>query len=115
MTSRTLFNCVDAPGGSLDNVAANDSPGIFGYVRAFFGVVEPQMRKALHTHMLVYLLAFARCFSPLVVFCGKRLLPQFGSFCVILARAFGYGDVARIAALATLGKTEGYAGSFSDV
>ena len=56
---RTLFNCADVPGGSADSIAAQHCPGVFGYVRAFFGVVEPQMRKALHTHMLIYLLGFS--------------------------------------------------------
>jgi len=56
---RTLFNCGDKPGSGLDSIAAHEVPGVFGHVRAFFGVVEPQMRKALHTHMLVYLLGFA--------------------------------------------------------
>ena len=30
-----------------------------GHVAAYMGVVEPQMRKALHMHMLVQLLGFA--------------------------------------------------------
>ena len=41
-----------------DNVAANELPGVFGYVRAYFGVVEPQKRKTLHIQMLVQLLGF---------------------------------------------------------
>ena len=56
---RTLFNCDDKPGAAADSIAAHHCPGIFGYVRAYFGVVEPQMRKALHIHMLVYLVGFA--------------------------------------------------------
>ena len=56
---RVLFNCADKPGQNLDNIAASDTPGVFGYVRGYLGIVEPQMRKALHTHMLVQLLGFA--------------------------------------------------------
>ena len=55
---KTLFNCEDKPGVSLDSVVGKSTPGIFGCVRGFFGVVEPQMRKALHIHMLVQLLGF---------------------------------------------------------
>ena len=56
---RTLFNCADKPGCQPDNIASTELPGIFGHVRAYFGVVEPQMRKALHVHMLVQLLGFS--------------------------------------------------------
>ncbi len=56
---RTLFNCAYTPGVHQDNVAAHELPGIFGYVRAYFGVVEPQMRKALHVRMIVQLLGFS--------------------------------------------------------
>ena len=56
---RTLFNCDDAPGQALDSIVARDTPGIFGHVRAYMGVVEPQMWKALHLHMLVQLLGFS--------------------------------------------------------
>ena len=69
---RTLFNCQDVPGGSVDNIAAKECPGIFGHVRAYFGVVEPQMRKALHTHMLIYLLGFSH---PETLF-GSGVLPD---------------------------------------
>ena len=56
---RTLFHCDDAPGKALDSIVARETPGIFGHVRAYMGVVEPQMRKALHLHMLVQLLGFS--------------------------------------------------------
>ena len=56
---RLLFNCAATPGENADNIAACELPGVFGYVRAYFGVVEPQKRKTLHTHMLVHLLGFA--------------------------------------------------------
>ena len=56
---RTLFNCDDSPGLSMDSIVAHETPGIFGHVRAFLGVVEPQMRKALHIHMLIQLLGFS--------------------------------------------------------
>ena len=56
---RTLFNCADCPGVVPDGIAANEEPGIFGHVRAYLGIVEPQMRKALHIHMLIQLLGFS--------------------------------------------------------
>ena len=59
MVLRTLLNCSDRPGGSPDGIAARETPGIFGHVRAYFGVVEPQMRKALHIHMLIQLHGFS--------------------------------------------------------
>ena len=43
---RTLFNCADKPGSAEDGIPAHCESGVFGHVRAFFGVVEPQMRKA---------------------------------------------------------------------
>ena len=55
----TLLNCDDRPGGSLDSIAAHETPGIFGYVRGYMGVAEPQMRKGLHVHMLIQVLVFA--------------------------------------------------------
>ena len=56
----------------MDSVAAHETPGIFGHVRAFLGVVEPQMRKALHIHMLIQLLGFAH---PADLF-GGDVLPN---------------------------------------
>ena len=56
---RTLFNCGDKPGRHPDGIAAAEVPGVFGHVRAYLGVVEPQMRKMLHIHMMVQLLGFA--------------------------------------------------------
>ena len=56
---RTLFNCDDKPGLSSDSIPAKAQSGVFGHVRAYFGVVEPQMRKALHLHMLIQLLGFS--------------------------------------------------------
>ena len=38
---RTLFNCEDKRGSSLDSVVGKDIPGIFGTVRAYYGIVEP--------------------------------------------------------------------------
>ena len=55
---RTLFNCEDGPGTAADGIPAHAESGVFGHVRASFGVVEPQMRKALHVHMLVQRLGF---------------------------------------------------------
>eukprot|EP00959_Pyramimonas_sp_CCMP1952_P076283 1593988-Pyramimonas_sp.AAC.1 len=54
LVMRTLFNCTDTPDNlHCDGIAANTLPGIFGHVRAYLGVVEEQMRKALHVHMLI--------------------------------------------------------------
>jgi hypothetical protein len=69
---KTLFNCDVKPGTALDSVAAHETPGIFGHVRAYLGVVEPQMRKALHIHMLIQLLGFGH---PADIF-GSDLLPN---------------------------------------
>ena len=54
-----LFNCASPREPFPDGVPARDSPGVFGHVAGYLGVVEPQMRKALHIHMLVQLLGFA--------------------------------------------------------
>jgi hypothetical protein len=54
----TLFNCARPGAPHPDGVAANTLPGIFGHVSGYFGVVEPQMRKALHIHMLIQLHGF---------------------------------------------------------
>ena len=56
----------------MDNLPVKATPGIFGNIRAYFGVVEPQMRKALHLHMLIQLLGFAH---PQDIF-GSDLLPD---------------------------------------
>jgi len=69
---RALFSCDDKPGSNPNNIPANTLPGIFGHVRAYLGVVEPQMRKALHIHMLIQLLGFAH---PQDIF-GNNLLPD---------------------------------------
>ena len=37
---KTLFNCDVKPGAALDSVAAHETPGVFGHVRAYLGVVE---------------------------------------------------------------------------
>ena len=56
---RTLFNCEDQAGIAPDGIPAHEEAGVFGHVRAYFGVVEPQMRKALHIHMVIQLLGFS--------------------------------------------------------
>ena len=76
---RTLFNCADKPGTCPDNIAASETPGIFGHVRAYLGVVEPQMRKALHIHMLIQLLGFSH---PQDLF-GSNVLPDTFSAAVV--------------------------------
>ena len=70
----TLFNC-SAPGHCFpDNVPARAEPGVFGYVGGYLGVVEPQMRKALHMHMLVQLHGFGH---PMDLFTTGRLIDTF--------------------------------------
>ena len=71
---RTLFNCEDVAGRAVDSVATCEEAGIFGYVRAYLGVVEPQMRKALHVHMLVQLLGFSH---PEDLFRGDSVINVF--------------------------------------
>ena len=39
----------------MDGVAARLEAGIFGSVAGYLGVIEAQMRKMLHLHMLVQL------------------------------------------------------------
>ena len=53
-------------------IPANEQSGVFGHVRAYLGVVEPQMRKALHLHMLIQLLGFSH---PQDLF-GTDVLPD---------------------------------------
>ncbi len=67
-----LFNCDVKPGVAMDSVPAHENPGIFGHVRAYLGVVEPQMCKALRIHMLVQLLGFTH---PADIF-GADILPD---------------------------------------
>ena len=54
-----LFNCVASGKPFPDGIAGRCEPGVFGHVAGFLGVVEPQMRKALHMHMLVKLHGFS--------------------------------------------------------
>ena len=82
----TLLSCDDRPGVSLDSIAAHETPGIFGYVRGYMGVVEPQMRKALRVHMPIQALEFSHPedifrskglpdIFAFVVLCGQYLFP----------------------------------------
>ena len=50
---------MDSLDGSFHRVPAKPESGVFGHVRAFWGVIEPQMRTALHIHMLIQLLRFS--------------------------------------------------------
>ena len=61
-----FFVCV------LEGIPARETPGIFGYISGYLAVVEPQMRKALHEHMLIQLLGFAH---PQDIF-GNEVLPN---------------------------------------
>ena len=56
---KTLFHC-SKPGTPFpDCLPTETEPGIFGHISGYLGVVEPQMRKALHIHMLIQLHGFA--------------------------------------------------------
>ena len=68
-TTRCFYTTVDlvlecllgcAPRGKCpaDGIPAGEKPGIFGYVNGYMGAIEPQMRKALHVHMLIQLVGF---------------------------------------------------------
>ena len=67
-----LFNCADSLGFSPDSIPAQELPGVFGYIRAYLGVVEPQIWKSLHVHMLTQLHGFSH---PEDVF-GSDVLPS---------------------------------------
>ena len=59
LTVRTLFHCTEPGTPFPDGVPSETEPGIFGYIAGYLGVVEPQMRKALHLHMLIQLHGFS--------------------------------------------------------
>ncbi|CAK0894190.1 unnamed protein product, partial [Prorocentrum cordatum] len=72
---RYIFNCADGPSNlPPDGIAASEVPGVFGYVRPYLGVVEEQMRKALHIHMLVQILGFSH---PDDIFKKNSFLDEF--------------------------------------
>ncbi|CAK0873829.1 unnamed protein product [Prorocentrum cordatum] len=72
---RYIFNCADGPSNlPPDGIAASEVPGVFGYVRSYLGVVEEQMRKALHIHMLVQILGFSH---PDDIFKKNSFLDEF--------------------------------------
>ncbi|CAK0897224.1 unnamed protein product, partial [Prorocentrum cordatum] len=75
LVMRALFNCTGAPDElNCDGIAAKNLPGIVGHVRAHLGVVEEQMRKALHIHMLIQLVGFSH---PDDLFQGDHLQNAF--------------------------------------
>ena len=70
----TLFSC-SAPGVPYpDGCPAHVVPGVFGHIAGYLGVVEPQMRKALHIHMLIQLHGFSH---PNDLFNGDTLVNAF--------------------------------------
>ena len=71
---QTLFHC--APPGSPhpDGLPCETEPGIFGHIAGYLGVVEPQMRKALHIHMLIQLHGFAH---PRDLFADGKFVERF--------------------------------------
>ena len=55
-----LLNCtIDPKKLHPDGVASGDMPGVFDYISSICGVVEPQMRRALHLHALISSLGFS--------------------------------------------------------
>ena len=57
-----------------DALPTKAEPGVYGHVSGYLGVVEPQMRKALHIHMLIQLLGFAH---PADLFSDGRFADTF--------------------------------------
>ena len=55
----TLVGCTKPGAPFPDGIPARVVPGVFGHVSGYLGVVEPQMRKALHIHMLIQLHGFS--------------------------------------------------------
>ena len=93
LTIEALFNCVPPGKTYPDGLPSHTEPGVFGHVAAYLGVVEPQMRKALHIHMLIQLLGFAH---PEDIFGSGRLQDVFrrfwyfaASICFRSSEAFG--------------------------
>ena len=55
-----LLNCtIDPKKLHPDGIASGDLPGVLDHLSSFCGVVEPQMRKALHLHALLSALGFS--------------------------------------------------------
>ena len=54
-----LFHCAHPGCPYPDGLPTKTEPGIFGHVAGYLGVVEPQMRKMLHLHMLIQLHGFS--------------------------------------------------------
>ena len=88
---KELFGCRIWETAHADGTPAEATPGIFGYISGFLGAVEPQMRKALHVHMLVQLIGFAH---PLDIFEKHNLPKTFRRVWYFVARA---GELPRAA------------------
>ena len=70
----TLFHCTKPGRPFADCLPTETEPGIFDHIAGYLGVVEPQLRKALHIHMLLQLLGFA---DPRDVFADGRFVERF--------------------------------------
>ena len=69
-----LFHCA-APGHPYaDGLPTKTEPGVFGHIAGYLGVVEPQLRKALHLHMLIQLHGFSH---PRDLFTDGRFVARF--------------------------------------
>ena len=70
----TLFNCATPGHCYPDGLPTRAEPGVYGNIAGYLGVVEPQVRKALHLRMLVQLHGFAH---PSDIFGSGRLVDVF--------------------------------------
>ena len=104
----TLFNC-GKPGQPFpDGLPCRCESSVYGHVSGYLGVIEPQMRKALHMHMLVQLHGFAH---PADIFEGRCLEVAFrrtwafvASVCFRSTEAFAHylGEPSAVATLQQL-------------
>ena len=52
------FHCTRPFRPCSDGLPTKTTPGIYGHIAGYLGVVEPQLRKALHINMLIQLHGF---------------------------------------------------------
>ena len=79
---QTLFHCSKPGRPFADCLPCRVEPGVFQHVAGYLGVVEPQMRKSLHFHMLIQLHGFAH---PRDLFRDGRFRERFRSMWYFVA------------------------------
>ena len=79
---QTLFHCSKPGRPFADCLPCRAEPGVFQHVAGYLGVVEPQMRKSLHLHMLIQLHGFAH---PRDLFRDGRFRERFRSMWYFVA------------------------------